>query len=264
MRSRSRRNPRAAELAADSVPGGAIVIGYVDYRTPGRWVRYDPKANALRRTGIVRRSPGNYSDVVVERVLVPSLDGTVKIPLEVTYLPRRAQRGDVATGRAHRLRRVRNYNVAALFGFLAGLARRGRGLRASDDPRRRRVRRGLAPRRALGDEDAQFRRPGSVRAVAGSARVRRCAPPRDRGWQCRRLPDGDGAHARSAALPRRRLCGRLLRLAARRAHAERRLQYFPGVRNPVRDPHRFAWMPSPSIAIARTSSPGARLSRQPS
>jgi prolyl oligopeptidase len=89
--------PQAAitDLAADPVPGGAIVIGYADYRTAGRWVRYDPKGNALRRTGIERRSPGNYSDVVVRRVLVPSLDGSVKIPLEITYLPR-ARRDGVA------------------------------------------------------------------------------------------------------------------------------------------------------------------------
>jgi prolyl oligopeptidase len=91
--------PQAAitDLAADPVPGGAIVIGYADYRTPGRWVRYDPKANALRRTGIERRSRGNYSEVAVERVFVPSFDGTAKIPLEIASLPRARRDGTAPT-----------------------------------------------------------------------------------------------------------------------------------------------------------------------
>jgi prolyl oligopeptidase len=82
------------EVAADP-RGGAIVIGYANYTTPNQWLRYDPGANALAATGIAQHSPGDFSHVVAERVFVPSLDGTVRIPLEVVH-----ERGIALDGRA--------------------------------------------------------------------------------------------------------------------------------------------------------------------
>lgn len=73
-------------LAADP-DGGDVIVGYQSYTTPDRWLRYDPEHNALTPTAIARRVPGDYSKVTVKRVLVPSLDEKVKIPLEIVRLP---------------------------------------------------------------------------------------------------------------------------------------------------------------------------------
>ena len=91
--------PQAAltELAADPVAGGAIVVGYTDYRTPNRWLRYDPATNALTRTRIEQRAPGEYSRVVVRRFFVPSTDGTARIPLEIVALPGARRDGGAPT-----------------------------------------------------------------------------------------------------------------------------------------------------------------------
>jgi len=72
-------------VAADA-SGGDIIIRYSAYDTPGRWLRYDRTANRLLATGIEDKVPGDYSKVTVRRVLVPSLDGTAKIPLEIVAL----------------------------------------------------------------------------------------------------------------------------------------------------------------------------------
>lgn len=85
------------ELAADPAAGGTIVVGIADYRSPGRWLRYDPAANALRATGIARTAPADYSRVVVRRVLVPTRDGSAKIPLEITSSPGVHQDGTAPT-----------------------------------------------------------------------------------------------------------------------------------------------------------------------
>lgn len=69
-------------LAADP-GGGDVVVGYEGYVTPPRWYRYDAARNALGPTSIGETAPGDFSRVRVERVFVPSLDGTVKIPLEI-------------------------------------------------------------------------------------------------------------------------------------------------------------------------------------
>lgn len=73
------------ELAGDPA-GGTIVIGYTNYTTPDRWLQYLPATNKLVATGIARKAPADYSKVAVERVLVPSLDGAARIPLEITHL----------------------------------------------------------------------------------------------------------------------------------------------------------------------------------
>ncbi|MGH7715183.1 MAG: prolyl oligopeptidase family serine peptidase, partial [Vulcanimicrobiaceae bacterium] len=65
---------------------GQIIIGYQNYTVPDRWLRYNPAANTLAQTGIARKTPGDYSNVVVDRVFVPSLDGKVRIPLEIAHM----------------------------------------------------------------------------------------------------------------------------------------------------------------------------------
>lgn len=74
------------ELAADPA-GGDVVVGYQNYTTPSRWYRYDAAHNALVATAIGQPLPGDFSRVRVQRVLVPSLDGKVQIPLEVVSGP---------------------------------------------------------------------------------------------------------------------------------------------------------------------------------
>jgi prolyl oligopeptidase len=73
-------------LAADPA-GGDVILGYENYATPDRWMRYDPQANVLVPTGIEVKAPGDYSNLVARRVYVPSLDGKVRIPLEIVSLP---------------------------------------------------------------------------------------------------------------------------------------------------------------------------------
>jgi prolyl oligopeptidase len=73
-------------LAGDPA-GGDVIVGYQNYTTPNRWLRYDSASNTLTPTGIEETAPGDYSKVVVRRVLVPSLDGKAKIPLEIVSLP---------------------------------------------------------------------------------------------------------------------------------------------------------------------------------
>jgi prolyl oligopeptidase len=73
-------------LAADP-GGGDVVVGYQGYTTPSQWYRYDPAQNALVATGIAQTAPGDFSQLRVRRVLVPSLDGKVRIPLEIVSGP---------------------------------------------------------------------------------------------------------------------------------------------------------------------------------
>jgi prolyl oligopeptidase len=72
--------------AATDKDSGDIVLGYVGYGTTNRWFSYDPAANALAPTGIAETAPGDYSQLVVRRAFVPSLDGRVKVPLEIVSL----------------------------------------------------------------------------------------------------------------------------------------------------------------------------------
>jgi len=74
------------ELAADP-NGGDVIVGYESYLAPQRWFSYDVAANTLIPTGIGQTSPGDFSRVRVQRVLVPSLDGKVRIPLEIVGGP---------------------------------------------------------------------------------------------------------------------------------------------------------------------------------
>jgi prolyl oligopeptidase len=72
------------EVAGDP-SGGPIVIGYENYTTPSKWLAYDLATNTVRETGIAETAPGDFSNIVAERVFVPSLDGEVKIPLEIVH-----------------------------------------------------------------------------------------------------------------------------------------------------------------------------------
>ena len=74
------------ELAADP-SGGDVIVGYQGYTAPSQWYRYDPAQNVLVATGIAQAAPGDFSQVRVRRVLVPSLDGKVRIPLEIVSGP---------------------------------------------------------------------------------------------------------------------------------------------------------------------------------
>jgi prolyl oligopeptidase len=74
------------ELAADP-SGSATVVGYESYVAPQQWYYYDATANTLAPTGIGETSPGDFARVRVQRVLVPSLDGTARIPLEIVSGP---------------------------------------------------------------------------------------------------------------------------------------------------------------------------------
>ena len=46
----------------------------------------------MRETGIAESALGDFSNIVAERVFVPSLDGKVKIPLEIVHA-KNAKRG---------------------------------------------------------------------------------------------------------------------------------------------------------------------------
>ena len=70
-------------LAADRAKPGPIIIGYYNYTTPNKWLRYDPISNVVSPTGIETKAPGDFSNIVAERVFVDSLDGKAKIPLEI-------------------------------------------------------------------------------------------------------------------------------------------------------------------------------------
>jgi prolyl oligopeptidase len=74
------------ELAADPA-GGDVIVGYESYVAPQRWYYYDVAANSLVPTGIGQTAPGDFSHVRVQRVLVPSLDGKARVPLEIVSGP---------------------------------------------------------------------------------------------------------------------------------------------------------------------------------
>ena len=74
------------EIAADPA-GGDVIVADESYTSPSRWYRYDAATNALAPTPVGENAPAGFAHVRVERVLVPSLDGTVKIPLEIVSGP---------------------------------------------------------------------------------------------------------------------------------------------------------------------------------
>ncbi len=83
-------------LAGDP-KGGPVIVGYYNYTTPNKWLQYNEATNKLTPTGIAETSPGNFSHIVAERVLVPSLDGQVKIPLEILHAQNLKRDGSAPT-----------------------------------------------------------------------------------------------------------------------------------------------------------------------
>jgi prolyl oligopeptidase len=65
--------------------GGPIVAGYETYTTRDEWLSYDPESNVMQESGIGDTGTGDFSNVVAERVFVPSQDGRAKIPLELVH-----------------------------------------------------------------------------------------------------------------------------------------------------------------------------------
>jgi len=73
-----------ANIAGDP-DGGPIVISYQTYTSDIKWLAFDAVTNAVREAGFSATSPGDFSNIVVERVFVRSLDGKVQIPLEIVH-----------------------------------------------------------------------------------------------------------------------------------------------------------------------------------
>jgi prolyl oligopeptidase len=65
--------------------GGPIIVGYFNYTTPNKWLAYDPATGQMSETGIAETAPGDFSNIVAERVFVTSLDGKAQIPLEIVH-----------------------------------------------------------------------------------------------------------------------------------------------------------------------------------
>jgi prolyl oligopeptidase len=65
---------------------GPIMFSYLSYVAPEKRVIYDPKTNTTRPSPI-EGAPNsqNFPGMVADRVMVPSLDGKVRIPLEIVH-----------------------------------------------------------------------------------------------------------------------------------------------------------------------------------
>jgi prolyl oligopeptidase len=83
--------------AAGDAVNGDTIVGFTGYGTPNAWLLYHAGSNTLTQTGIRQRAAADYSQLVVRRALVPSLDGKVKIPVEVVSLPDAKQDGTAPT-----------------------------------------------------------------------------------------------------------------------------------------------------------------------
>ncbi len=83
--------------AAANLAGSDVVLGLTGYGAPSVWMRYDPATNAFGLTGIRTLAPGDFSELIVRRSFVRSLDGTVRIPVEIVSLPRAKHDGTAPT-----------------------------------------------------------------------------------------------------------------------------------------------------------------------
>ena len=84
------------EVAAN-LAGSDIIVGLTSYGAPSIWLHYDPGTNALALTGVRTTAPGDFSKLIVRRAFVRSLDGTVRIPVEIVLLPRAKLDGTAPT-----------------------------------------------------------------------------------------------------------------------------------------------------------------------
>ena len=129
-------------------------FSYTDYLTPRRIFRLDVPTNSasLWREP---RSPADATPFVTEQVFYTSKDGT-RVPMYITH-----RRDMVKDGNQPlllvRLRRVQHLAHAAVPAAGDGVARDGRRVRRGQPARRRRVRRGLAPRRDARQQAARVR-----------------------------------------------------------------------------------------------------------
>lgn len=90
--------PQVAITEADAnLAGSDIIVGLTSYGAPSVWMHYDPAANAFALTGIRTTAPGDFSKLIVRRSFVRSLDGKVRIPVEIVSLPRAKRDGTAPT-----------------------------------------------------------------------------------------------------------------------------------------------------------------------
>ena len=140
---------RCRGSAPDGAVGGAATSRSSSTGSPASWRR--PRSSTFTsapRPDVVWRAlaaPIDAAAFEVERVMVTSRDGT-RLPLFLAHTQGHAARR-VPPGAAHRLRRLRRQHAAGLDGVGDPVPRERRHLRAGGPARRRRVRRGLAPRR---------------------------------------------------------------------------------------------------------------------
>ena len=85
-----------SSIAADP-QGGQIVIRYHNYTTDNTWLAYDAVSNTVGKAAFSTTGKGAFSNIAVERVLVPSLDGTAQIPLEIVHARKIKRDGSAPT-----------------------------------------------------------------------------------------------------------------------------------------------------------------------
>jgi prolyl oligopeptidase len=83
--------------AAANLTGSDIIVGLTSYGTPSIWLHYDPASNAFAVSGIRTTAPRDFSKLIVHRAFVRSLDGAVRIPVEIVSLPRAKRDGSAPT-----------------------------------------------------------------------------------------------------------------------------------------------------------------------
>ena len=166
----------------------------------------------------------SFDDVEVVREFAISKDGT-KVPVNIIR-----KKGTVLDGTNPTiLYGYGGYGISMRPGFLGArtrrVARRRRRLCDRQHPRRRRIRRALAPRRQPHEEAERVRRFRRGGAASDRAQIHRAGEARDLRRIERRPADGRDADAASGAVARRGLARRHLRHAARRARPQRRVQH---------------------------------------
>ena len=73
-----------ATVPADPT-GNTILVRYSTYVSPSKWLLYDAATNTTKDVTFPVKIAGDRSNITVDRVFVPSLDGKVKIPLEIVH-----------------------------------------------------------------------------------------------------------------------------------------------------------------------------------
>ncbi|HEX6503262.1 MAG TPA: prolyl oligopeptidase family serine peptidase [Terriglobales bacterium] len=67
-----------------ALSSGELLFYNESYLKPGAWYRYDPQSKKTTETALRRSSPVNFNDIVAEREVATSKDGT-KVPLTVLH-----------------------------------------------------------------------------------------------------------------------------------------------------------------------------------